>query len=237
MRSCAAGLLSPERPPHLETFMPQTHTHLCRPPKPMDRLLAWLQAAAMGFSVALLAACASPALDPTVYVLKSEPPVAAPAPSLTATPWQLVLPVRVPDYLDRDELLLPQGAHAVQLAAQHLWAEPLSRSVPRVLSQDLRALRGAGSLWTAPLGGVAVQGQLRVELLALDVDAGGRSVSVQARWSTHPQGAAAQPGVQPMAHTTRLTVPSTGPDAAALVAAHRLALWQLAQAIARTLPP
>jgi hypothetical protein len=34
-----------------------------------------------------------------------------------------------------------------------------------------------------------------------------------------------------------LTVPSTGPDAAALVAAHRLALWQLAQAIARTLQP
>jgi len=213
------------------------HTFLCRSQSPRDCALAWLRAAAMGFSVALLAACASPALDPTVYVLKSEPPVAAPAPSLTATPWQLVLPVRVPDYLDRDELLLPQGAHAVRLAAQHLWAEPLSRSVPRVLSQDLRALRGAGSLWTAPLGGVAVQGQLRVELLALDVDAGGRSVSVQARWSTHPQGAAGQPGVQPMAHTTRLTVPSTGPDAAALVAAHRLALWQLAQAISRTLPP
>jgi uncharacterized lipoprotein YmbA len=203
----------------------------------MARALACLRAAAWGSFVVFLAACASPALDPTVYVLKSEPPVAAPEPSPTATPWQLVLPVRVPDYLDRDELLLPQGAHAVQWAAQHLWAEPLSRSVPRVLSQDLRALRGAGSLWTAPLGGVAVQGQLRVELLALDVDAGGRSVSVQARWSTHPQGAAGQPGAQPMAHTTRLTVPSTGPDAAALVAAHRLALWQLAQAIARTLPP
>jgi len=154
-----------------------------------------------------------------------------------------MLPVRVPDYLDRDELLLPQGANAVQPAFSHLWAEALSRSVPRVLTQDLRTLRGAGSLWTAPLGGVAVQGQLRVELLALDVDVGGRSVTLQARWSTHPLGAAATPSTsatpapQPAAHTTRLTVPSTSQDAAALVSAHRLALWQLAQAIARTLPP
>ena len=113
--------------------------------------------------------------------------------------------------------------------------------MPRVLTQDLRTLRGAGSLWTAPLGGVAVQGQLRVELLALDVDVGGRSVTLQARWSTHPLSSAAPsaatPAPQPAAHTTRLTVPSTSQDAAALVSAHRLALWQLAQAIARTLPP
>jgi uncharacterized lipoprotein YmbA len=148
-----------------------------------------------------------------------------------------MLPVRVPDYLDRDELLLPQGANAVQPAFNHLWAEALSRSVPRVLTQDLRTLRGTGSLWTAPLGGVAVQGQLRVELLALDVDVGGRSVTLQARWSTHPLSSAAPPAAQPAAHTTRLTVPSTSGDAAALVSAHRLALWQLAQAIARTLPP
>ena len=185
--------------------------------------------------VALLAGCASRVADPAVYVLKSEPPTAqAPTLTLDAPPWQLVLPVRVPDYLDRLELLLPQGVNVVQAAGNHLWAEALSRSVPRVLTQDLRTLRGAGSLWTAPLGGVVVQGQLRVELLALDVDTGGRSVTLQARWSTHPLGTAAAP--QPSAHTTRLTVPSTGPTAAALVTAHRLALWQLAQAIARTLP-
>ena len=185
--------------------------------------------------VALLAGCASRVADPAVYVLRSEPPMAqAPALTLDAPPWQLVLPVRVPDYLDRLELLLPQGVNVVQAAGNHLWAEALSRSVPRVLTQDLRTLRGAGSLWTAPLGGVVVQGQLRVELLALDVESGGRSVTLQARWSTHPLGTAVAP--QPSAHTTRLTVPSTGPTAAALVSAHRLALWQLAQAIARTLP-
>ena len=188
--------------------------------------------------VALLAGCASRVADPAVYVLRSEPPLAqAPDLTLDSPPWQLMLPVRVPDYLDRLELLLPQGANIVQADGNHLWAEALSRSVPRVLTQDLRTLRGAGSLWTAPLGGVVVQGQLRVELLALDVDAGGRSVTLQARWSTHPLGTAGSPTPPPSAHTTRLTVPSTNSTAAALVSAHRLALWQLAQAIASTLPP
>ena len=188
--------------------------------------------------VTLLTGCASRVADPVIYVLKSEPPMAqAPALTLDAPPWQLMLPVRVPDYLDRLELLLPQGTNVVQADGNHLWAEALSRSVPRVLSQDLRTLRGAGSLWTAPLGGVVVQGQLRVELLALDVESGGRGVTLQARWSTHPLSTAVAPAPQPSAHTTRLTVPSTNSTAAALVSAHRLALWQLAQAIAGTLPP
>lgn len=214
--------------------------------RPLASVIAAAPALVLALALLVLTGCASRAPNPTVYVLKSEPPVTvAPQPAQAAPPWQLMLPVRVPDYLDRDELLLPQGANAVQPAFNHLWAEALSRSVPRVLTQDLRTLRGAGSLWTAPLGGVAVQGQLRVELLALDVDVGERSVTLQARWSTHPLSSAAPSAAkstttfapQPAAHTTRLTVPSTSQDAAALVSAHRLALWQLAQAIARTLPP
>jgi uncharacterized protein len=217
--------------------MPSTHANSSRSNAPHARALSTPVLAALLVAVLFLSACASTVYTPTVYVLKSEPPVAVPAPSQAASPWQLLLPVRVPDYLDRDALLLPQGAHAVQAAAHALWAEPLSRSVPRVLSEDLRALRGAGSLWTAPLGGVAVQGQLRVALLALDVDPGGRSVSLQAHWSIHPKGAATQTSPQPTAHSTRLTVSSNGPEPADLVAAHRLALWQLAQAISLALPP
>jgi len=233
-----AGLLRLKNTPKLEIHMLEIHLPKHSPPRMSARRLAPVVAWALAFALVMSGGCASRAPNPTVYVLKTEPPVTvAPPPARDAPPWQLVLPVRMPDYLDHDELLLPQGTNAVQPSQNHLWAEALSRSVPRVLTQDLRTLRGAGSLWTAPLGGVAVQGQLRVELLALDVDAGGRSVTLQARWSTHPLGSAASPAPQPAAHATRLTVPSTNQDAAALVSAHRLALWQLAQAIARTLPP
>jgi uncharacterized protein len=187
-------------------------------------------------ALALLGGCATSVPSPTVYVLHSQPPVTPPPVSaVPASAWQLILPVRVPDYLDRDELLLPQGPGAVQPALGHRWAESLASSVPRVLAQDLRTLRGAGSVWTAPLGGAAVQGQLRVELLALDVVPAGQGVRLQARWSIHPTSSGATPGT-PVAHTAHFTVPSSSPDVAALVGAHRLALWQLAQAIAGTLP-
>jgi uncharacterized lipoprotein YmbA len=192
----------------------------------------------LALMLSFLGACASRAPAPSFYVLKSEPPQAQPATAVApAPPWQLVLPVRVPDYLDRDEVLLPQGAHAVQASQQQLWAESLTRSVPRVLMQDLRSLRGTGSLWTAPLAGVVVQGQLRVDLLALDVQPDARSVSLHARWSIHPLGTAASPAQPPVAHSLRLTVPSASPQVADLVGAHRLALWQWAQAIALSLPP
>ena len=180
-----------------------------------------------------LAGCASRIPSPTLYVLSSEPPagVKISPPAKVGPPWQLLLPVRVPDYLDREALLLPQGRHGVQASPDQRWAELLSSSVPRVLAQDLLALRGEGSLWNAPLPpGLAVQGQLRVALLAFDVNPDGTTVTLRARWTT----AKADASSPPHAHTTTLTVPSTTTHS--LLDAHRLALWQLAQAIAKTLP-
>ena len=72
--------------------------------------------------LAWLGGCASPAEvpSPVMLVLRTQPPVGA-APLLQASPqatwrapWQLMQPVRVPDYLDHDALLLPQGANGVQ---------------------------------------------------------------------------------------------------------------------------
>jgi len=192
--------------------------------------------------VTTLAGCASRAPNPTLYVLHSAPPVEAQAlpagkPVISAAPWQLVLPVRLPAYLDRNALLLPDGANGVQPSPTHRWAEPLSSSVPRVLAQDLSLLRGAGSLWSAPLpAGLQLNGQLRVEIVALDVAASGQAVTLSARWSTVAAASSAAADVAaPRAYTFSLTVPSRAADADSLVGAHRLALWQMAQAIAKTL--
>ena len=191
-------------------------------------------AACGALALALLAGCASPAANPTLYVLHSAPPVEAQTgvagtQSVSATPWQLVLPVRLPAYLERNALLLPDGANGVQPSLAHRWAELLSSSVPRVLAQDLRVLRGESSVWTGPTpAGLVLKGQLRVEIVAFDVAPNGQAVTLSARWST-----VAAPDA-PRAHTLRLSVPS-GSDTDSLVGAHRLALWQLAQSIAKTL--
>ena len=83
---------------------------------------------------------------------------------------------------------------------------------------------------SAPLpAGLVLKGQLRVEIAAFDVAPSGQAVTRSARWSTVDAPAALR------AHSLSLTVPSRSTEADSLVSAHRLALWQLAQAIAKTL--
>jgi uncharacterized protein len=188
-------------------------------------------------TLAVLGGCASQVSAPVLYVLRADPPAdlaPPPVPRPGGAPWHLVSPVRVPDYLDRDALLLPQGQNGLLASPNHRWAELLSQSVPRLLAQDLAALGGEGSLWTGAVPrGLAVRGQLRVELLALDVNAAATAVTLKARWTTSASDGTAQP----VAHThgVTLTTRSLGTDTDSLVGAHRLALWQLAQAIAKTL--
>ncbi|OQW90012.1 MAG: hypothetical protein BWK72_01910 [Rhodoferax ferrireducens] len=202
-----------------------------------QRLKPALGRCLVALTLTTLAACASRAPEPTLYLLRSDPPPGVQVPASVSHvasdarhAWQLMLPVRVPAYLDRTALLLPQGANGVQPSSTRRWAEPLANSVPRVLAQDLNALLGEGAVWTSPLPpSVVVQGQLRVELLAFDVAANGEAVTLKARWTTAGATAAARQ------HLRSFTVPSATPETDGLVGAHRLALWQLAQAIAATL--
>lgn len=175
----------------------------------------------------LLAACAgSPPVQ--LYRLPTEPPVTPPPPQ-RGEPWQLLLPVRLPDYLDREALLLPQGGSGVLALSGHRWAESLRDAVPRVLQADLLALTGPGSVWTAPLPpGAAPTRQLRVEILALEAEADRSGVRLQARWTwSDVQGRSV-----PRAEGATLRVPAQGGSIDRLVDAHRLGLWRLAERIA-----
>ena len=190
-------------------------------------LLAWL--------LALAAGCAStPLPPPQLYRLDPAPPepvAASPGPpaGAAAQVWQLVGPVGVPGYLDRDALLVPQGQAGLQALAGHRWAEPLREAVPRLLQEDLAALRGRSRLWGAPTpAGVVVDRQLRVALLALEASADRRELRLRAHWSL-----ADPAGRQPAeVGAAQLSVPVAGSGVDDLVAAHRLALWRLAQRIA-----
>lgn len=176
----------------------------------------------------LLIGCAA-APPVQLYQLRSAPPLAAITPVASSAQWQLMQPVRVPEYLDRDALLLPQGQSGLLALSGHRWAESLRDSVPRVLHQDLAALLGEARVWTAPVpAGVAITRQLRVELLALEASADRRSVNLRARWSIVDPGVASSV----RADAATLNIASAGADVDSLVAAHRLALWRLAERIA-----
>lgn len=186
--------------------------------------------ALVALGAAGLSACGtSPPVQ--LYHLRSEAPVPTPGPDPALPPevWQLLLPVRVPEYLDREALLLPQGQTGLLALSGHRWAESLRDAVPRVLRQDLATLRGDDRVWTAPVpSGVPVKRQLRVDILGLEVDADRQGVRLQARWTwLDPSGQLA-----PRHDSARILVASAGSAIDSLVAAHRLALWRLAERIA-----
>lgn len=186
---------------------------------------------------ALLVACASSVPAPQLYQLRSEPPVAVPPALGKAAPRgpvtvQLMQPVALPELLDRDAIVVPRGQSGVQALQSHRWAEPLRDAVPRLLRQDLGLLVAPSQLWVAPLpAGLQVQRQLRVELLALQADATRSQVQLQARWTlSDPTGR-----VLPVAQLEALSAPVLGSDVDALVAAHRVVLWRLAERLAERL--
>lgn len=179
----------------------------------------------------LLTACASPAPPPALYQLRATPPVPV-QPVLTTQVLQLLQPLALPEALQREGLLLPQGQAGLQVLPGHRWAEPLADALPRLLRQDLAALLGEARVWTAPLpSGVAITRHCRVEILSLLPTPDRTAVLLQARWTlSDPTGRSA-----PVVMTTQINAPSAGPDADALVAAHRLALWRLAEQVAQGL--
>jgi len=183
-------------------------------------------------AAALLGGCAGNPLPPVSWVrLPGEAPAlaAAPAPQVQGV-WQLMTPVLLPGYLDRDALLVPQGAAGLQALGGTRWAEPLRDAVPRLLRQDLAREFGA-PVWVAPLPpGVSPTRQLRVELTAFDVANDGPAVQLRARWSLADPKGARPPAVFDAAFTTA----AAGSGANELVAAHRQALAQLARRIAET---
>ncbi len=193
---------------------------------------------AVALTVALAAAlggCAARLPPLQLYQLAAAPPVAAAAPvaasgdTAGAAVWQLLGPVGLPEYLDRDAVLVPQGQAGLQALPGHRWAEPLRDAVPRLLRQDLATLRGESRVWGAPLpAGIVVDRLLRVELLALESNAERSAVTVQARWTLGDAR-----GREPArVDAALLSVPVAGSDVDSLVAAHRLALWRLAERIA-----
>lgn len=199
-----------------------------------NRRTRWTRrhAAAAALLALLLGGCVTrtPQPAPTLYRLPIASPVnVGPIHVPSGWVWQIVGTPRVPEYLDRDALLMPHGDAGLRPLPGHRWAEPLRESVPRVLRQDLAALLGADRVWSAPVPpGISVTRQLRLELQALEATPDRRAVRLRARWTlVDPSGQ-----TPPAADQADLTVTSAGIEPDQLVSAHRLALWRLAERIA-----
>ena len=132
------------------------------------------------FALALAAGCSgSGSGDGTrLYVLS---PTAGPA-SAPVDTAVVVATVRIPQYLDRPQLVTRTSGHRLQIAEFDQWAGDLREDLTRALADNLSRALGSPRVVAVPHGVVAAAAfRVQVELLAFERMEDGR-VRLAARW-------------------------------------------------------
>jgi uncharacterized lipoprotein YmbA len=188
----------------------------------------------LGLTTLLIAmtGCAGSSAPARLYVL-TPAPEARVAPLGAAVPGSPALgvgPVRIPGLLDRPQVVTRRGADEIDAAEFDRWGEPLADSVPRILAENLAALRTTERValfaWDpAP----SVQHQVVVDVMRFDGAIGG-DVVLDARWRI-----LATDGQELSVNRSVLTQPTGGTGYPAVVGAMSRALGALSREIAATL--
>lgn len=128
----------------------------------------------------VLAGCAQQP-DPQLYVMSPAAETGKVFES-GAEPVVASLRVRLPEYLDRREIVSRSGANELVVNKDDRWAEPLDESVPRVLAENLSAfMPGARVVVPSEVSGQDVPYEYQVSLDAYEPDGKG-SVVMRGRW-------------------------------------------------------
>jgi uncharacterized lipoprotein YmbA len=125
-------------------------------------------------ALAVLAGCASP--EPRYYTLANGE---ATAPAAAATPiWIEVAPVRVPERLNRPQLVVADGSEGgLKLLDLSRWSSPLPDELRDALSQQLQARLGAVDTYQQGLSEVTPVYRVTTEVVRLDGDLGQRAAA------------------------------------------------------------
>jgi uncharacterized protein len=97
-------------------------------------------------------------------------------------------PVRLPEFLDRPQIIIRMGSNRVQLVEGHRWAEPLAENIPRVLRENLAARLGTERIQYFPWNQTAaVDLQIPVEILRFEGE-GYKEAHLEVIWSVQGRG-------------------------------------------------
>ncbi|ARP83274.1 hypothetical protein CAL12_22265 [Bordetella genomosp. 8] len=191
--------------------------------------------------VVLLCACASspPARFYTLHAQRgdgaqAQPAAAGDAPRVhmfdAATLSIVIDEVRVPEIVDRQQMVLRTGPAEVRVDEFARWAEPLKQQIAGVLAADLARTFPGGVVSTSPQWA----GQEQSFHVSVDVQtfesAQGRAATIVALWTVRPpDGAAPGRGLTTIQESVR------GQDYEALVDAHSRALANVSADIAQVI--
>lgn len=172
----------------------------------------------------LLGACAT-TVPPLYYSLEDQALSVAPR---AATPRVAIVQVKIPDSLDRPQLVIRGGGNQLLLSEQRRWAEPLRAEIPRVVAEDLGRLFESSGVAALPVDVERFAADFRVQLdvQRLDVVAG-QGADLDLLWLIE-----ARPGKVKVGRSTLREPLAAGDDPAVPVAALRRALDRAAADIA-----
>ncbi len=132
----------------------------------------------------LLAGCAR-SQPSRFYVLHS---ITGPAPVMQGEPVSQpgvvgIMPVQVPEYLDRPQIVTRTNTNELRFAEFHRWGEPLDKNIARVLMENLSNMMPSARIALFPWPkAMKMRYELAVEVIQLEGLPGG-TVSLTARWS------------------------------------------------------
>jgi len=180
----------------------------------------------------LLAGCARTAS--VSYYQLSALEAARPAPVAEAGKMVIGIgPVRLPEYLDRPQIVARQSATRLQLADSHRWAEPLGENILRVLGENLSALLGTERILLHPWPtSRATDYQLLVEVLHFENESDGAARLV-ALWSVKGKDGV----IMLPERRSSLLVPAVSQNQDGQVGALNAALGSFCREIAQELRP
>jgi uncharacterized protein len=132
--------------------------------------------------------CFSPQPDPSKFFVLA-PAGAAAANSIapaglspSSSPIIGLGPIKLPEYLDRDEVVTRVGPNRLELSEKDRWAEPLSNNFRQVIAQDLTQSLGTHSIMFFPwVGTTRIDYQVRIDVYRFETDPGANAQLV-AHW-------------------------------------------------------
>lgn len=149
------------------------------------RLSVTVAAAALGALAA--GGCFSPRPDPSKFFVlapvgAAANPIAPAGLTASSSPTIGIGPIKLPEYLDRDEVVTRVGPNRLELSDQDRWAEPLDNNFKQVVAQDLTQLLGTHSVTFYPWRGTTrVDYQVRIDVYRFETDPGAKAQLV-AHW-------------------------------------------------------
>ena len=174
--------------------------------------------------------CSKPNLEVLHTLRPLSPDAAKSAPSEIPLALE-IMPIRLPESVQRPQLVRETGPGTMSLWEAHRWANGLDKDIQRILVENLSLLAPTSSVVPYPQGErVKAAHRLEVEVQRLAGQPNG-TLTLQATWMLTPL----QGGPALRFRRVTLQAPVQGPDAEAMVAAHNRVLEDLSRDIAAEL--